>query len=378
MTHVMTELDFSLPNGPNTFTWQQMAPYLTWAIVQPDDSINAHAAGIHTMMYTDPFRVNVNSPEYSNDETEYAHDCSGSRITFTDKPITTYLTDPTSTTLAQLWAQQVQTEEQSWGGVYDMILEDNSDVVDNVSAMPCNFNQAAWSAATNALNTGLGSPIIFNGLGNLVDGPDQISPSIAILSSTMGGEIEGCYSNTDPLHPMPHTTVWETYENTEIQVVASGKLLVCRGLNMNPDTTSQGPRLYMYASYLLTYSPDTTIFSDKFTPANNGFGVEPENQLVVKDPVTFAPSDISQLETIGGTYARQYKNCYYIGNWVGPCAVVVNSDSPTHPHPFPFAGQYHHTLVLNGGDILDGGTASTSGPAPPASMPAESAEIAFP
>jgi hypothetical protein len=374
---MLTLMDFTTLNGPITFSWQQMAPYLTWAVARTTDSVNAHAAGIHTLLYTDPNQVDATSPMYSNDESEFAHDCTGSRVTILDKKSTTYLTVPSSTTLAGLWQQYVQTVEQSWGGQYDMVLEDSADVVKKVSAMPCNFDQTAWTANSNWLDGTLGYPLMFNGLGGLVDGPDQISPSIGLLTTTLGGIMEGCYSNNDPLNQNPHGPVWQTYENTEIQVVASGKLFVCRGGSTLPDSASQPNRIYLYASLLLTYSPSTTIVSDKYTPANYGFGVEPENQLVAKDAVVAAPTDISQLLFVGGVYARQYRNCYYAGNWVGPCAAVVNSDSATHPHPFPWTGQYHHTLVLTGGDILDGGTASMSGPAPPATMPGESALIVF-
>ncbi|HLJ84283.1 MAG TPA: hypothetical protein VKT51_08955 [Candidatus Eremiobacteraceae bacterium] len=378
MTHMMTLMDFTTLNGPISFSWQQMAPYLTWAMTLTPDSVNAHAAGIHTLLYSDPNRVNVNSPEYSNDEAEYAHDCTGSRITMLNKLLTTYLTDPTSTTLAGLWQQQVSNEEGGWGGVYDAVFEDSADVVGNVSAMPCNFDQVAWTANSLAQTSALGAPVIFNGLGTLVDGPTQISPDIALLPVSIGGELEGCYSNPDPNDPMPHSKVWATYENTEIQVVASGKLFLCRGLSELPDTTSQAYRIYMYASLLLTYSPSNTIISEKFTPANNGFGVEPENQLVAKDPIVSAPSDISQLMLGTGVYGRQYRNCYYAGNWVGPCAAVVNADSASYTHAYPYGNEYHHTLVLSGGDILDGGSASMHGPAPPPEMPGESAEIVFP
>jgi hypothetical protein len=374
----MTASDFTAAGSSLPFTWQEMAPYLTWATTNARDSVAARDAGIRTVMYTDPNHVNITSPLYSSDESEYAHDCSGQRITILNKPVTTYLTDPSSTTLATLWAAQVSLAEQGWGGVYDVIFEDSTDVVTNVSAMPCNFDQTAWTAESLALTASLAAPVRYNGLGSLVDGPSQISPAIGVLPASVGATLEGCYSNGDPTHPMPHSTVWQTYENTEIQVVASGNTFVCRGLSALPDSTSQVYRIYMYASYLLTYSPTTTIFSDAFKTANGFFAVEPESQLVAKNPVAAAPSDISQLIVGTGTYGRQYKNCYYAGKWVGPCAAVVNSDSPTHPHAFPWPTQYHHTMVLYGGDILDGGTASMSGPPPPAEMSGESAVVAFP
>jgi hypothetical protein len=87
------------------------------------------------------------------------------------------------------------------------------------------------------------------------------------------------------------------------------------------------------------------------------------------------PSSIDQLSQGASVYGRQYKNCYYAGRWIGACASVVNSDYAAASHPMPWTNLYHHTLVLSGGDILDGGTASMNGPAPPSIIPGTSAII---
>ena len=94
------------------------------------------------------------------------------------------------------------------------------------------------------------------------------------------------------------------------------------------------------------------------------------------DPVMMQPSSIDQLNQGPNVYGRQYKNCYYAGQWIGACAMVVNSDMG-RTHPMPWTNLYHHTLVLSGGDILDGGTASTNGPAPPSLIGGPSAIIAI-
>ena len=61
-----------------------------------------------------------------------------------------------------------------------------------------------------------------------------------------------------------------------------------------------------------------------------------------------------------------------------PCAAVVTSNKLAISVPFPFPGKYQHTMELSGSGVLDGGTVSFNGPAPPASMPARTAVIAFP
>jgi hypothetical protein len=188
--------------------------------------------------------------------------------------------------------------------------------------------------------------------------------------------MEGCFSNEGP-NAMPSLKVWHTFENNEIQVLVDGKLFVCRGFNTAPDTISQPERMYMYASFLLTYDLGRAIFSPKFSTATAGFWIEPENQLVMLDPIITRPTSIDQLNQGPNVYGRQYRNCYYAGQWVGACASVVNSDQAGRAHPMPWTNVYHHTLVLNGGDIFDGGTASTNGPAPPAQISGTSAIIAI-
>lgn len=352
------------------------AQYLTWASVLPHDANAFAAAGIKTMLYSDPNRTSVGDALYTNDESTFAHDCSNNRITIPGKTVTTYLMDPSSPDLQTLWQKNIA-NILSWGDHYDAIFEDNANLARPASAVPCNFDQTAWTAAANSMDVAMGASIIYNGLGNLVNGIQNLSPSIGLNPTAIGGEIEGCYSSADPTNPMPRKTVWETYETTEIDMVAAGKTFICRGLSEMPAATSQPERTYMYASYLLTYDPNLAIISEKFIPQSTALMVDPEAQFVALNPVLPAPSSITDLQTTTLTFGRQFAACYLAGQSVGSCAVVVNADSSKASHPFPWSGVYQHTLVLHGGAILDGGLASATGPAPPASVPGNSAVIAI-
>jgi hypothetical protein len=149
---------------------------------------------------------------------------------------------------------------------------------------------------------------------------------------------------------------------------------MCVLRDLNSASSETDPRIYTLASFLMTYNPSTSILWDQYaTPS--GFHVEPESQLVVLDPLVAAPSSVSALLQTGGTYGRQYKECFVAGQYVGPCAVVVNSNSTAAPFPFP---QYTHTLVLSGSGVLDGGSVATNGPAPPLTLPGDEAAIVFP
>jgi len=373
--HVMTMDSYQYSTGklPDLAV---AARYLTWAILQPKETNSFARVGIKTMLYTDPNRTAVGDPMYTSYETTFAHDCSNNRITIPGKTATTYLMDPTSPDLQVLWHQYVA-NVLTWGDHFDAILEDNADVVHPVSALPCNFDQSVWTAATNTMNQALGYSVIYNGLGNLANGDQYVSPAIGLNPTSITGELEGCYSNGDPLNPVPRKTVWETYQTTEIAMVTANTPFLCRGLGTLPAATSQSERMYMYASFLMTYDPNTSIISEQFATQGAALMVDPESGFVALDPLVPEPSAITALESSSWTFGRQYADCYLFGRPVGPCAAVVNADSSKFAHPFPWPGVYKHSLVLHGGVITDGGWAGYQGPAPPAQVPGASAVIAI-
>ncbi len=282
--------------------------------------------------------------------------------------------DPSSPVLATLWKQTVA----NVGAQFDAIYDDTADNLAGATTLPCNYTAAAWTAASNSLNGSLGSPIMYNGLGNLnnTGGVYSISNAIGLNPTTIGGMMEGCYSNQSNAIAKPKATVWQLEENSELQMAQQQKQFICRGLNLTPASSAVDLRTYMTASFLMTYDLQTSVLSEKFPTASN-FDEEPESQLVATNPVVPTPGDISGLQVSSKVYGREYGACYISGVSVGSCAVVVNADSSTHAHPFPYALKYQHTLSLTGGGILDGGTATALGPPPSATIPGNDAVIAF-
>ena len=368
--HQLTEL--YVADGAPRISWMQMAPWLTWSTATVAQSYILHSLGVKTEFYTDPNRVAPGDRLYTNDESTFAHDCAGHRITFPQKP-GRFLMDPHSRALAGLWKKWVD----GVGGQFDAVYEDSADIVVGVTNMlPCHFNQDDWTAATNSMDRVLNRPIIYNGLGELTDDEGQwsSSPSIGLNKTSIGGFMEGCYSNAGS-DAKPHEKVWSAMENSEIQMAAAEKLFTCRGLNETPAAQAIPLRMYMDASLLLTYDPSRTIIAEKF-PTPSGFDIDPEVEFVPLDPVVGEPTDIGALLQLGGTYGRQYKSCYLFGVSVGKCAIVVNSDRSASKS-FPWPGTYKHTLTLHGGGLLDGGTVFGNGSAPPQSVRAETAVFAI-
>lgn len=351
------------------------APWVDYAALQVADVNAFDAVGIKTVFYTDPNRSHVGTPMYTNDESTFAHDCLGNRITVGHRPVTTYQMDPRSPDLEPLWAAWVASILGA-GYNYTYFFEDGANNIHNTSATPCGYTEPSWTAASNANDLALGpSIIIYNGLGTLADGFGQPPPSILLNPTTYGGMMEDCYVKATNDNPLPKTTVWLNYETTELTMSSIEKPFVCRGLSTFPADTSIARRMYVYASFLLTYDPNSSIISEKFSTPSN-LEVFPEETLVALQPLIQSPIHVNKLKTSHWTYGRQYAACYLAGQFIGGCATVVNADIPSISHPFPWPGQYSHTVEISGSGVIDGGTIDVAGPPPPDTIPGTSAIIA--
>jgi hypothetical protein len=383
-TRFPSHFDRTVPNHVLTWIWldhtnnvvpAQAAPYVDWAVVPASDANAFAAVGIKTVLYTDPNRTYVGQPMYSQNGSTFAHDCAGRVITIKNRLVTTFQLDPRSPDLVVLWRAWVQSV-LGGGAHYDAIFDDSADSIHNDATAPCHFSQLTWSMASNIMNMNLRKTIIYNGLGTLGAGIDKPPPSLQVNPSTYGGMLEGCYGNSTTTNPLPKNAEWLNFETTELIMTRQQKPFVCRGLKLTPAETSYTERLYQYASFLLTYNPASSIISEKFSTPSN-LSVFPEETLVALDPIIPSPSNVDQLRTSPWTFGRQYASCYLKGTFIGACAAVVNPTDAALSSPFPWPGVYAHTLTLSGAGVLDGGTASVTGPPPNSFVAPVSAVIAI-
>ena len=376
LVHVLT-WDNLGADGITLHPWSLASPWLTYASTDFVDSAAIAAANIIPAVYTNPNRQGPGDPMYTNDESTFAHDCAGNRIKSLGIGQGKFLMDPHSTDLGTLWHDYVKGEVAN-GAVFTYIFEDKADTINNTSATPCNFDQQDWTNATNTLDTQLGFTIIYNSLGDTAgpNGP-QRAPSFALNATSAGGMSEDCYVTINT-PPYQRYLSWQVKEDTEIDMAAAGKFFVCDASDPSNAVRSVPERIYYLASALLTYDPNTTIFETCFKTLS-GLHVLPETQLVPTAPLVPEPSDISGLAEPGGGYGREYAHCYFAGVDLGACAAFVNPNKTGMPSvPFPWPSKYHHTLALSGGGVLDGGTATPTGPAPPANLAPTTATFAFP
>ncbi len=371
--HVLTAAYLYSPGGPSGTTshgrpFRAYASSLTWA--ETYSGSNVSAAGMKTMYYTNPNRVEPGEALYTSDETTFAHTCSNARIKQTGTTATIYLMNPNAGSMVNLYRQLVKNQLAQQH--FDAIFDDEPYDWYALSAMPCNYDSTVWlNAYVNEMNA-LGHPVFYNGLGNF-GANGSLAPAFGLNPGAIGGVAEDCYSSH--FHPLLLSGIgWQAMENTELAMQQQRKIFVCYSDNLTTASNAIAIRIYVDASFLLTYSIDTSILWEYFGTAS-GYTVEPESQLVTLSPVVSTPTSVSALRASTGVYARQYGSCYIAGKPVGACAVVVNSDNVSS-HAFPYAN-YHHTLLLRGGGILDGGTVSSQGPAPPSQIAPLNGVIAF-
>ena len=380
--HVLTYQFFGVNGVPKGFPrvkTQVAARWVTWAMAGPREATDLSAAGMKLIYYTDPNRVAPKNKEYSTDENQFAHDCSGHRVAVR-KGEERYLTDPASpTTLAQ-WKAEIADAQQH--ATFDAVFDDTAATTNSLSALPCGFDENRWIDQHIALVSGAGVPVLVGGIGddNLPrvgkgrDARYSLAPQVRIVASAsnaIGGAFEDCYAS--PSHPsnpggvVTAGSFWRATEDTELALARMRKLFVCneRADRLSMDAAIDA-RIYSEASFLLTYDPATTMVRQQFlTPSQLDLG--PEVKLVALDPVRPAPRDIEELRAAGGAYGREYRSCYVQSTLVGRCAVAVNPDHGAAV-PFPFNG-YEHTLELHGSGIEDGGLMDMSGPAPSSIAP---------
>jgi hypothetical protein len=263
---------------------------------------------------------------------------------------------------------------------FDAIFEDNAGPLSGFAgteafspAMPCDYSDAAWLDGGIGLEAAAPIPTIFNGLSSLQGHNVSLSIGLFANPTTIGGNYEHCYS--DDTAPKMSGWAWTAMENTELEVIAKHRYFECQTRNMSSASSMTDARIYTLASFLLTYNWSFGLLWEEYA-TTSGFHVEPESQLVVLDPKVATPATVTGLQQTGGTYGREYNQCYLAGKFVASCAVVVNPD-PAASHVFPFP-QYTHTLVLTGGGIVDGGTVATNGPPPPEYLPPLESAVVFP
>jgi len=316
--HMITYMDWG--KGPREWGLpgvdaHQVAQWATWVMAKPKDASAVAAAGMKTMFYSNPNRVAPKDAMYKDDDTMFAHDCSGQRISVTKEGSGKYLTDPNSPSLLAQWKAFDQKETSE--GHFDAVYDDTASSVNSLSSQPCHFDMDNWEASHTRLLTQLGMPVIYNGLGDGDlerksgrgrDATYGLSPAIKMSDApnVLGGSFEECYISGTPTKSQDQRTFgsyWQQTENTQIEMARRGKLFMCEempggGVGGGAMDGLIDQRMYGEASLMLTFDPRSAMVHQTMQ-TNSGVKLGPEVGLVALDPVKPMPADISELRASG-------------------------------------------------------------------------------
>jgi hypothetical protein len=264
--------------------------------------------------------------------------------------------NPTSSDLLSL-ANQWQTNERNLGHI-DAFFYDNMDDLYGLTTVPCNTSQSSWDSENYSFVSNSNYPVVFNGVGLNSDGLTLLNNS-----NVKGGMLEGCYGDRNAgTAPYTADSSWISNENVEIAAANDGKLFFCYNTPLTDASSSIAIRQYIYASFLIGYSPSSSVLWEYFSTPD-GLHVFPETKLVPQNPLISSGSSASSFSR-GGVYVREYSSCYLNGSSIGHCAAVVNPSSGSSYSMPSLSQSYSRSMSISGYGILDGGSVSVSGSVP--------------
>ena len=339
---------------------------LTWAETNPKDSLTLSRLGVQPILYSNPNRLEPGDTMYLDADAIYAHTCDGARVTTHDA---VHLTNPDAPPLVNDWKSYVRSHIAD--GKYAAVLEDEAVGTAYSAQQPCGYTLPKWIASETRLQRELGFPVIYNALSDMPS--HSIAAEIALNSTAIGGMMEQCYAQSAP-DTRSSGWRWAATENTELQMARAKKYFFCYGNDLTPADQAQDSRRFVYASFLLTYDPSSSVLWEYYGTPSGGH-VMPESQLVALDPLVKTVRSVDDLRTPGGIYTREYRRCFIAGRPAGACIVAVNPD-PVSSHDLNLSG-WRRLLQIEGSGVFDGGRIGSR----PAPMPTElgplQAEIAF-
>ncbi len=376
MPHVLTAIFGYGYNGVSSAVpLSVQAQYANWAYTDSSHAALYRSSGVKVLVYANFWRnyVHDNPNVWYSDLAPGGAHSSAEATACNGTPITDpaynggYLSDPRSTA-AIGHAKVILGTRSSYGNQYDAFVSDDTGVAGGANGTPCNYSYDSWVAATNSVHAALQVPMFVNAINGWAVGGNQVSQvQTTQPANVLGAQCESCYANNAGAVTGMN---WINQENAEIATVNARKIFWDYARNASAADGAQALRTYVIASFLLSYDPKYAMLEEAFATPNN-FPIMPESGLVPLDPVQ-SQSTVSGYQLSSGAFWREFKNCYYRGSAVGPCAVSVNPGSSAVTLPSGYA----HSLTLSGSDVFDGGTAAVTGP-PVTSLGPSSAAVLF-
>jgi len=379
--HVPTGAYCCMGYANDTVDPHQIVPYVTWANTNRWGAQADRAAGVpDVIQYFDVSRVYLKDRAYpllngGRLSGARAVNCSGQPIISSPAG---FIADPYKPEALDLVEDELR---NVYNPVFTAYFMDDVDTTRYgiTNGPPCKGSVSwtepatadAYAALIGALKLDvdgrtLTPKIMINGLSQFADLPATRLVPLHLLGpqNVLGGMCEGCYGDNSP-DKLKGGAEWQGDLDLEIRTIRMHKIFwdYVRYLTNDPQA-----RLYTFASFMLAWDPQYSIYQTAYKPENPGqLHVTPETGIVANEPL-HPIETVDQLRDPGGTYVREYRQCFYRSAPIGPCAFVVNSDSVPHARPH-LSLDYRNAVSVHGGMVLEGGTLSTRGTSAPDQIP---------
>ncbi len=207
-----------------------------------------------------------------------------------------------------------------------------------------------------------GNPMqfFFNGVGFTGQTPANLQLLTMAPGRFVGAVCENCVVNAGTFRPTMYAPVLNAM--AQINAIPNAAFVELNdGYSPAGSAAQVSQRLVVTAMTWLGYSEGHTIDFANLEDNTQNLAAWPEEMLYPAYPVQSMSSSggSNDIQVTTGVYRREFSACYNNRVAIGQCAAIVNATSSTVTVSSAWLTKaYGHMVVLNGGDILSGGSVS--------------------
>jgi hypothetical protein len=310
-------------------------------------------------------------------EGTYPQTCQGQRIN-----IPVYVANFSNPAVIRFYANYLQRNADQWD--YYFLDDSKPSVVDQMYGPSggmcrgqstannwCNTTQEfetdqavmqAHSTFVSALNHRNGTPMLFFLNGMRFSGTDKSNDYTMLEESNrfLGASCENCAISGGTFRTNMYRPVLDAMAQID-GLTGKSFLLLDTGSSPPGSSDQIEQRLVTTAIVWLGYRDGHTVVWPNLEDNTKGLAVWPEDEIYPSEPLESMAHSASDIEVAPGIWRREFARCYNARRPIGPCAAVLNSNaSPVVIQRNWLRESYGHTIQLDGGDILSGGSISMS------------------
>jgi hypothetical protein len=235
----------------------------------------------------------------------------------------------------------------------------NGSICHSTQELPTDASVVASHASlANALHhtNGTAAQFFFNGLS--FDGA-QNANNLDILTSTsrfVGAVCENCIVSSNTLETGNYQRVLNAMASID-NISGASSVILSTGNAAAGSSSQIAQRLVTTAIVWLGYSEGHSVVWPNLEDTSSSLAVWPEDSLYPSQPVQSMTTGAVNIQVASGVWRREFTSCYNNTVAIGACAAILNANSGAVVVQSAWLHKtYKHSVRLNGGDAISGGT----------------------